>query len=158
MEQYTVREIGVFKADEQGFRIELHPEYGAALQGLHGFSHLQVLWWFSRCDDAASRSRTQEVSPYKNGPATLGTFATRSPLRPNPLALSTVQVIHVDAERAAVHIAYADAEDGSPVLDIKPYTPSLDRVERPAVPAWCSHWPRSAEESAAFDWDAEFNF
>lgn len=45
-----------------------------------------------------------------------------------------------------------------PVLDIKPYTPSLDRVETPNVPEWCSEWPKSTEESGNFDWESVFNF
>lgn len=133
------------------------PEYAPALEGLEGFGHIQVLWWFSGCDDPESRGRRREDAPYKRGPATLGTFATRSPLRPNPIALSTLQVTRLDSGRATIWVAYADADDGSPVLDIKPYTLSVDRVEAPAVPAWCAHWPRSVEQSGSFDWLAEFN-
>jgi tRNA (Thr-GGU) A37 N-methylase len=44
------------------------------------------------------------------------------------------------------------------VLDLKPYMPSVDRIEKPKVPNWCSHWPKSYEESGDFDWEAEFNF
>ena len=51
-----------------------------------------------------------------------------------------------------------DANDGTPVLDIKPYTPSSDRIEAPGVPEWCSHWPKSLEQSENFDWGNEFNF
>lgn len=52
----------------------------------------------------------------------------------------------------------AHAYEGSPVLDLKPYTPSLDRVEIPHVPDWCAHWPQSLEESASFDWAKEFRW
>ena len=48
--------------------------------------------------------------------------------------------------------------DGTPVLDIKPYTPSLDSVETPGVPEWCSQWPKCTEDSWDFDWEAVFNF
>ena len=87
----------------------------------------------------------------------MGIFATRSPVRPNPIAL-TVEIIDIDSENGRIHIAYIDANDGSPLLDLKPYTPSLDRVERPEVPGWCGHWPKSLEESADFAWENEFNF
>ena len=50
------------------------------------------------------------------------------------------------------------ADDNTPVLDIKPYTPSFDRVETPGVPAWCSEWPKSTEASGCFDWGQVFNF
>lgn len=88
----------------------------------------------------------------------MGIFATRSPVRPNPIALSTAEIIGIDYQNGIVQIAYIDANDNTPLLDIKPYTPSLDRVETPGVPAWCSHWPQSLEESASFAWENEFNF
>ena len=66
--------------------------------------------------------------------------------------------IQIDHENGLIRIAYIDADDGTPVLDLKPYTPSLDRVESPDVPDWCAHWPRSVEESGDFDWENEFNF
>lgn len=88
----------------------------------------------------------------------MGIFATRSPIRPNPIALTAVEILHNDYEKGVIQIAYIDANDGSPVLDIKPYTPSLDRIEDPKVPAWCAHWPKSLEKSGSFAWEKEFNF
>ena len=88
----------------------------------------------------------------------MGIFATRSPARPNPIALTAVEVIQIDYENGIIRIAYTDANDGTPVLDLKPYTPSIDRVESPDVPDWCAHWPKNVEESGDFDWENEFNF
>jgi tRNA-Thr(GGU) m(6)t(6)A37 methyltransferase TsaA len=139
-------------------RIELEKRYIPALQGMDGFSHLNVLWWFSECDNEQSRNRLAENSPYAKGPSIMGTFATRSPERPSPIALSCVQVIHIDHRNAVISLAYIDANDGTPVLDIKPYTPSLDRVEKPSVPAWCADWPKCYEKSGDFDWSSVFNF
>ena len=155
---YTIRPIGVVRADDQGFRVEILPAYRAGLVGLAEFGCLQILWWFSGCDTPACRSSLTETKPYTHGPDTLGVFATRSPERPNPIALSCAQVTYLDAENGVIGLAYLDADDGTPVLDIKPYTPSLDRVREPAVPAWCAHWPDCVEESGEFDWEAEFNF
>lgn len=44
------------------------------------------------------------------------------------------------------------------LVEKKPYIPSVDRIEYPATPEWCSHWPNSYEESSNFDWASEFNF
>ena len=88
----------------------------------------------------------------------MGIFATRSPIRPNPIALTAVEILHIDYEKGVIQIAYIDANDGSPVLDIKPYTPSLDRIEAPEVPVWCAHWPKSLEVSGSFAWEKEFDF
>ena len=71
--------------------IKLAPEYIPALQGLEGFSHLAVLWWFSEFDSEEARSVLETSRPYKNAPEVLGIFATRSPVRPNPIALSVTR-------------------------------------------------------------------
>jgi len=61
-------------------------------------------------------------------------------------------------DNGIVGLYYVDAFDGTQVIDLKPYTPSIDRIENPGTPKWCSHWPKSYDESGDFDWDAEFNF
>jgi len=155
---FTVKQIGIICADDRGFRLELAPAYKTALMGLGGFSYINILWWFSGCDNRTARCILSEEKPYTKGPDTLGTFATRSPQRPNPIALSCAYVTYIDSENGVIGLAYIDADDQSPVLDIKPYTPSLDRVEQPEVPAWCKHWPINVETSGDFDWEAEFNF
>ena len=154
--EFFVKQIGVVGVDNAGYFIELEPEYRPALEGLQGFDHLNVLWWFSGSDSEAARARLTEEKPYTTGPDMLGTFATRSPERPNPIALSCAGVTYLKEGR--IGLDYLDAEAGSPVLDLKPYIPSLDRVEAPGVPDWCSHWPSSVETSGDFDWGAEFRF
>ncbi len=158
MEQFTVKKIGTIKSDHNGMRLELEKDFAPALEGIEGFSHLNILWWFSECDNDQARNRLTENSPYKNAPIIMGAFAMRSPERPNPIALSCAQVTYIDGENAVIGLAYIDANDGTPVLDIKPYTPSLDRVAKPTVPAWCADWPKSCEESGDFDWERVFNF
>ena len=155
---FTVKQVGVICADDNGFHLELTPAYKEALTGLEGFSHINILWWFSGCDNTADRSSLSEEKPYTKGPDMLGAFSTRSPQRPNPIALSCAYITYIDADNGVVGLAYIDADDQSPVLDIKPYTPSLDRVEAPEVPAWCKHWPNNVEASGDFDWESEFNF
>ena len=158
MQSFHVNPIGTIRLKEDGMFIEVEAKYIKALQALDGFSHLNVLWWFSDFDNEEMRNVLETPQPYKKAPAVMGIFATRSPVRPNPIALSAVQIIRIDHEKGVIHIAYIDANDGSPVLDIKPYTPSLDRVETPDVPEWCRHWPKSIETSGAFNWENEFNF
>lgn len=88
----------------------------------------------------------------------MGVFATRLPQRPNPIALTSAKVINIAHKAGTIQIAYTDAEKGTPVLDVKPYTPSLDRVEKPKVPGFCSHWPKCLEESGDFGWESVFNY
>ncbi len=58
-------------------------------------------------------------------------FAARSPERPNPIAVSNAAIAYVDEEKGVVGLYWIDALDGTPVLDLKPYTPGIDRIERP---------------------------
>lgn len=155
MNTYQIIPIGTIRQGEDGASIHLDKRYAEGLTGLEGFSHVQVLWWFSHCDTAEDRQVLAMEAPYRSAPGRLGTFATRSPQRPNPIALSAMQITYIDLEGAVLGIAYTDALDGTPVLDIKPYTPSIDRIETPSVPDWCSHWPASYEASADFDWESE---
>lgn len=158
MQEFQVHPIGQVKIKDGGIFVELEPEYIPALKALDGFSHINVIWWFSDFDNEAMRSVLVTPKPYRLAPAEMGIFATRSPVRPNLIAQSTVQVLDIDHQKGILQIAYIDANDGTPVLDIKPYTPSLDRVASPSVPDWCSHWPKSLEESADFDWENEMMY
>lgn len=158
MENMNLNTVGTIVNNGSDMQLVLDKSFRSALEGLEGFSHLQICWWFSGTDDESSRQKLVEHKPYSHGPVLLGTFATRSPERPNPIGLSCAQVTYIDQENAVIGLAYIDADDGSPIIDIKPYIPSLDRVESPRVPQWCRHWPKSCEESGDFDWQREFNF
>lgn len=158
MATYQVNPIGTIINNDSGTFIKLEAKFIPALEALDGFSHINVLWWFSDLDDQQYRSILNTPQPYKKAPESMGIFATRSPVRPNPIALTAVEIIDIDYQKGIIRIAYIDANDNTPVLDIKPYTPSLDRVEAPAVPDWCSHWPKSVEASGDFPWEDEFNF
>ena len=131
MNSVQVQPIGRVSISGDGMSIKLDKKYLPALQALEGFSHLNVIWWFDECDTAPARSILEVPKPYTKAPEIMGVFATRSPARPNPVALTAVQVLWIDYDGGIIHIAYIDANDGSPVLDLKPYTPSLDRVETP---------------------------
>ena len=138
--------------------IEIDKKYLPGLKELETFGYIDVIWWFDGSDNQEMRSVLEEAKPYKKAPDIIGIFATRSQHRPNPIALSTVRIIDLDTRTGVIRIAYIDADDNSPVLDLKPYTPSLDRVENPIVPKWCAHWPNCVEKSGEFDWSKEFNF
>lgn len=158
MSNYEVKPIGTICTKEEGTFLKLEAEYIPALTALDGFSHINVFWWFSDFDDTQFRSVLKVEQPYKGAPEEMGVFATRSPVRPNPIALTTVEIIRIDYQSGVTQIDYIDANDNTPLIDIKPYTPSLDRIESPRVPKWCGHWPKSVEESADFAWEKEFNF
>lgn len=158
MADFVLTPIGRIRVEEGRAFAQLDGRYAEGLAGLEGFSHAVILWWFDGCDDPRSRASLVECAPYVGGPERMGVFATRAPARPNPVAVSVAGILRVDGARGEIALDYIDARDNSPIIDIKPYTPSLDRVERPGVPDWCAAWPRSVETSGDFDWGAVFRF
>lgn len=158
MNEIRVFSIGKITNQNDNAGILLDAKYAPALKGLQGYSHVQIVWWMDGCDNESDRAVLTEEKPYTKGPEKIGVFALRSPERPNPIGVSNAEITYVDEEKGIVGLTYIDAYEGSAVLDIKPYTPSIDRVESPRTPGWCSHWPKSVEESGSFDWAAEFNF
>ncbi|MDF2596274.1 MAG: hypothetical protein K0R69_2615 [Clostridia bacterium] len=142
----------------QGFKIYIEEDYKEALTAMDGFGHLVVLWWADQVDNPDLRRTRTIEKPYKTGPDTLGIFATRSPLRPNPICMSIVDVKGIDYDCGIIYTSYIDAEDGTPVLDIKPYYPCSDVVREAKMPVWCAGLPSCIEESVSFDWSHYFNF
>jgi tRNA (adenine37-N6)-methyltransferase len=153
---FTLQPIGTVGTDQEGFIVRIDEPFRDALTGLDGFSHISVLWWFHLLDAPEYRQVVLVEQPYRDAPDQIGVFATRSPVRPNPLALTPVPLLSVDVDAGIVRIGFIDAEVGSPVLDIKPYHPSVDRVRDCAVPDWCAGWPSWYEDSMTFDWSAVF--
>jgi tRNA (adenine37-N6)-methyltransferase len=153
---FTLRPIGTVTTDEAGFALCIDQPFRTALTGLDGFSHINVLWWCHLLDAPQYREVQLAEQPYRDAPDQLGIFATRSPVRPNPLALTPVPVMSIDVEAGIVRIPCIDAESGTPILDIKPYHPSVDRIRDCTVPGWCAGWPQWYEDSATFDWSAVF--
>lgn len=115
--------------DELRSTLVFEPEFRVpeALRGIEQFSHLWLIWEFSK---AVREGWSPTVRPPRLGGNTrMGVFATRSPFRPNPLGLSCVRLISVEydtPEGAVLHLAGADIMDGTPVYDIKPYLPYVD--------------------------------
>lgn len=156
MKEMRITAIGSIEIEGDATSVVLDKAYIPALDGLDGFSHVAILWWFDGFDTPEDRRTVVTPVPYPTRPGDAGVFATRSPRRPNPLALTVAEILAIDHGAGTIRVGYVDANPGSPVVDLKPYSPCLDRVADPAVPEWCAHWPRSLEESADFDWEGEF--
>lgn len=107
--------LGV-RHDEEGV-LEILPEFEAGLADVEGFSHLFVIWAFDRSEGYELFGK----SPTDDRPH--GVFATRSPRRPNPIALTVVELLGRDGGK--LHVRGVDMLDGTPILDIKPYMSSI---------------------------------
>ncbi len=120
--------------------VELHAEYREGLDDLAGFDRIWLLCWFHR----AAEPRLHVV-PYLDD-TERGLFATRAPSRPNPIGLSPVRLLGIDGN--VLRVAELDILDGTPVLDIKPYSPRFDCFPE-AASGWldlADHGRRQADD------------
>jgi len=121
------RQSGLVESLES--RIVFEPAYrnDDALRGLEDFSHLWIIWQFSK---AVRNDWSPTVRPPRLGGNTrMGVFATRSPFRPNSLGLSSVKILGLERTEAygtVIRVSGADLMDGTPIFDIKPYIPYCD--------------------------------
>ena len=143
-EEYTIKPIAHIQTDfpdkfgvprqsgiinELVSKIVFEPQYRDvnAVRGLEAYSHLWLIWKFSKVE---SDQWSPTVRPPKlGGNKRVGVFASRSPFRPNKLGLSSVKIekIEIDkAEGAVIYVSGADLVDGTPIYDIKPYLPYTD--------------------------------
>ncbi|KKW29693.1 MAG: hypothetical protein UY74_C0066G0002 [Candidatus Kaiserbacteria bacterium GW2011_GWC2_52_8b] len=136
----TLTPIGTAKNKEQkhfgGWKdvatdLVIDEKYRDALAGLEDYSHLIVIYWMhdvKTCDIRhVPQGKVGEVPE-------VGIFACRCPQRPNPIGVSTVEIIGI--ENAVVRVAGLDVIDNTPILDIKPYTPQYDATTDAKVPDW----------------------
>jgi tRNA-Thr(GGU) m(6)t(6)A37 methyltransferase TsaA len=100
--------------------IEVDERYADGLLDVDRCSHLIVLYWM----DEARRDLLQQVPKHLGKPR--GTFGLRSPVRPNPIALSVVELLKVDGCRLTIR--HIDCRDGTPLIDIKPYYATTDSI------------------------------
>lgn len=103
--------------------IELEPQYEPALECIERASHLVVIAYLHRADRSVLKASPRKL---KCNASPCGVFATRSPARPNPLSVTMVQFIKRDG--LVLHVTPLDLLDGTPVVDLKAYSPGWDSV------------------------------
>jgi formylmethanofuran dehydrogenase subunit E len=136
MNYFIVRTIGIIHspylsrddAPSQGkfsdalITIEVLPEFAEGLQDIEKEPHHIVLYWLDRSD----RNKLKAIPPHTG--TEHGVFATRSPDRPNPIGICIVELIR--REGNLLFVRGLDAIDGTPLLDIKPYSADLDSAKQ----------------------------
>lgn len=110
--------------------ITLKKEYEPLLDGVEDFSHIVVIFWMHQVEDYQPKvhPRRREDIPEQ------GVFATRTPFRPNPIGVSAVKLMY--RKGASLTVSGLDCFDGTPVLDIKPYTPKNMEITDIRIPEW----------------------
>ena len=109
-------------------KIVFEPEYRSreAVMGLDGYSHLWIIWKFSKTERDGWSPTVRP--PRLGGNKRIGVFATRSPFRPNPIGLSSVKIVGIEqtSEGPVITVSGVDLLDGTPIYDIKPYLAYTD--------------------------------
>ena len=133
MDEITYQTIGIIHSphkDPQGTPIqstaakgipgtvEVDPRFAEGLLDLEGFSHILLLYHFDRVTETRLKVRPFLDDEFH------GVFATRAPVRPNPIGLSIVRLVKIEGN--ILHIQDVDILDGTPLLDIKPYVDQFD--------------------------------
>jgi len=127
--QATISRLG----QVQGY-IRVFPEYKECLLGLSEFDYIWAITWMHLNEGYKKKIRPQprkeliddDDKKKKKVPNEVGLFASRSPHRPNQIALSALKIVKVDMNEGLIHIEGLDLLDGTPILDIKPYIPAFD--------------------------------
>ncbi len=150
MHRYCLEPIGIVRVDAskeevknsyEGVRgyVEIFEQYVSGLKCLEGFSHIILITYLHETTEEQRRvlvvkpRRLVRFGPSLEELPEIGVFASDSPHRPNPIGLHIVRLERIEGNR--LYVLGLDAFDGTPVLDIKPYTVSR-RVESPEYPKW----------------------
>jgi len=116
-----------------------------ALKHIEDFSHITVVYW-AHLTDAMKLENTVKVHPMGNPEfPEVGVLASRSPVRPNPILITTVCLR--ERKGNVLIVTGLDALDGSPVLDIKPYTPERGALKYARIPDWMSRISREYDDA-----------
>lgn len=114
-------------------KVVIVPGLVEALDGIDGFSHILIVFYLDKVGE--DRHSTMKVHPErKEGLPLVGVFATRSPVRPNPIGITVVKLL--ERQENVLKVLGLDAYDGTPVLDIKPYLRRGDLIEEVVMPDW----------------------
>jgi len=154
LEPLIVKPIGVVRSSVTAPRtgpreglestIIVQDRWAGALDGLEGFSHIIVIYWMHLVSEEP-REATTHVHPRGDHRIPLqGVFATRSPVRPNPIGLRVVALL--ERRGNVLRVRGLDAVDGTPVLDLKPYLFHYDGVPQATVADWVQKAAKGPEE------------
>jgi tRNA (Thr-GGU) A37 N-methylase len=136
---FNITSIGKVERSGKTPKIVLEEKYRPALLELDNFSHAIVVWWGDKYEEYRYQVDMQMYPPYAPDVLT-GLFATRSPVKPNPILTTVCKIISIDIEKGELIVNEIDAFDNTPILDLKAYFPTEDRVKDLFVPDRFKEW------------------
>lgn len=131
--------LGVIRKIKGSYYLEISKNFNEYTDVLKGYSHIKIIWWFHKFEKDVYKRTLECDPPYENAPKT-GTFASRSPVRPNPFAITTAKILDFDYDKKMIKVSLLDCFDKTPLLGISPYIPATDSIEGCHLPAWVEHW------------------
>ncbi|MFQ5811586.1 MAG: tRNA (N6-threonylcarbamoyladenosine(37)-N6)-methyltransferase TrmO [Anaerolineae bacterium] len=114
-------------------QVVIASQFVDALDGIDGFSHVLIIFYLHKAEEDR-RSRLKVHPENKEELPLVGVFATRSPVRPNPIGVTVVKLL--ERQENVLKVLGLDAYDGTPVLDVKPYLRRGDLIEEATMPDW----------------------
>lgn len=139
LQQSELTSLGIIHKVKGSYFLELYADFQQYVELLQGYSHIKVVWWFHKFEKDLYKRTMECDPPYENAPKT-GIFASRSPVRPNPFAITTARILELDPELNRIKVSLLDCFDKTPLLGISPYVPAVDAVSDCRLPAWLQHW------------------
>lgn len=113
--------------------IEIFRDYIEGLTNIEHYSHIVILFWLHKV--SPKERLTIKIKPSHDSTPILGIFATRFPARPNPIGLTVVKL--VEKKEDMLIVEDFDAEENTPILDVKPYIPKYDQPKGKVIlPRW----------------------
>lgn len=120
--------FGSFKAEVS--EVVVKEKFTDALTGIENYSHVMIVFWMDKVKDKVITHKPQGNPDVP----VVGIFSCRCPQRPNPIAVTTVELLERKANK--ITVKGLDVLDGTPVIDIKPYWPVYDEVKGAKIPKW----------------------
>ncbi|MEG0284280.1 MAG: excinuclease ABC subunit UvrA [Erysipelotrichales bacterium] len=138
--------LGVIHKIRGSYYLEISSNFNEYTDILKGYSHIKILWWFHKFEKDVYKRTLECDPPYENAPKT-GIFASRSPVRPNPFAITTAKILDFDYDNNMIKVSLLDCFDKTPLLGISPYIPSTDSIDICCLPSWVEHWSGFLDDS-----------
>ena len=140
-DEFVMSPVGRVVKSSAGTYLEIFEPYRDALLGLDDFAYVMVFFWFDRNDNPEKRA-TLRVHPQRDKRKPLrGVFSTRSPRRPNLIGFAICRIQAVKDDR--IEVEAMDSFDNTPIVDLKPYIPSIDSFPDARIARWVE--PRSPD-------------
>ena len=142
----SLSQLGRIRKQAGQYFIEINECFEDYADILKGYSHIKIVWWFHKFETDKYRRILECDPPYENAPRT-GVFASRSPVRPNPIAITTAKVLDIDENMKRIKVSSLDCFDKTFCLGISPYVPNKDCVVEYRLPDWLNHWPEWLDDN-----------